>query len=131
MIRRTATSLALLAAVSVLGCKNNPSKLDDWPPKGPVGPTTRAEDKVEQEKGIDAPPKREPATAGTLSPIIHELGPDNVVPTSIVIQLAQPVIDKVDVGNATAKSVLKLTPEVPGRLLAAAARGSRRGSRRP
>ncbi len=117
MIRRTAISLALLAAITTLGCKNNPSKLDDWPPKGPVGPTTRTEDKTEQDKGIDAPPKREPVTAGRLSPIIHELGPDNVVPTSIVIQLAQPVIDKVDVGNATVKSRLKVTPDVPGRLV--------------
>lgn len=118
MIRRTRASLALLAAVTaVASCKNNPSKLDDYPAKGgPIGSTARAEDRTEQEKGVDAPPEREPVTAEKLAPIIHELGPDNVVPTSIVIQLAQPIIDKVDIGNATVKSRLKLTPEVAGRL---------------
>lgn len=113
VLRRFAPTFLLLAAV---GCKNNPSKLDDWPPKGPVGSVTKAEDKAAEDKGVDAPPKRDPVTSSKLEPIIHELGPDNVVPTTIVIQLAQPVIDKVDVGNATVKSSVKITPDIPGRL---------------
>src|SRR6185436_19359116 len=117
MIRRHATAFALITAITAIAsCKNNPSKLDDWPPRGPIGPTTKSEDKTAQEQGVDAPPKRDPVTTEKLEPIIHELGPDNVVPTTIVIQLAQPIIDKVDVGNATVKSRLKITPDIPGRL---------------
>jgi uncharacterized protein YfaS (alpha-2-macroglobulin family) len=111
MNRRIATSI-LVAAALAAGCKNNPSKLDGWP----NGPRALTQDSTEPAKGVDAPPPREPVTATKLSPVIHELGPDAVVPTTIVIQLATAVIDKADVGMATTKSKLKLTPDVPGTL---------------
>jgi hypothetical protein len=110
MNRRVATSVMLVAALAA-GCKNNRSKLDDWPNGG-----QRELTKDSQSKGIDAPPPREPVTAAKLSPVIHELGPDNVVPTTIVIQLAAAVIDKADVGMTSDKTKIKITPETPGRL---------------
>jgi len=113
MTRRLATCVALATLISA--CKNNPSKLDDVPGAGPIGVTASGSGS-DADKSVDAPPAREPVTAAKLQPIIHELGPDNVVPTSIVIQLATPVIDRGDVGNGTVKSVLELTPDVPGRL---------------
>lgn len=99
------------AVVAVAACKGGKSKLDGWPPaSSPVA----AEDKANEAKGVDAPPKRDPVTAGKLSPVIHEFGADNVVPTAIVIQLAAPIIDRADVGQGTAKTRIKLTPDLPG-----------------
>ena len=111
MNRLIPTSILVVAALAA-GCKNNPSKLDGWP--NGVRPLTQ--DSSEPAKGVDTPPPREPVTATKLSPVIHELGPDAVVPTTIVIQLATAVIDKADVGMPTTKSKLKLVPDVPGTL---------------
>jgi hypothetical protein len=108
LMNRRFAALALVAAVA--SCKNHRSKLDDWPSTS----SSLSEDKVEEAKGIDAPPRRAPVTAVKLSPVIHELGAENVVPETIVIQLASAVIDKADVGSSTAKTRLRLTPEVPG-----------------
>lgn len=99
----------VMVAASLAACQNK-SRLDEWP----SAPRAISEDKSEQSKGVDAPPKREPATAVKLNPVIHELGTDNVVPTAIVIQLATPVIDRADVGQRTQKTRIKLTPDVPG-----------------
>ncbi|HEY5926191.1 MAG TPA: MG2 domain-containing protein [Kofleriaceae bacterium] len=106
MIRRLATWVA----VAALAACQNKSLLDDWPSAA----RSVSEDKAAAEKGVDAPPKRETLTAPKLSPVIHELGPENAVPTSIVIQMAQPLIDRADVGQRTTKTVLKLTPAVTG-----------------
>lgn len=106
MIRRLATWVA----VAALAACQNKSKLDDWPSER----RAQSEDQAAEAKGIDAPPKREPVTAAKLAPIIHELGIDNAVPTSIVIQLATPIIDRSDVNRTTRKTIVKLTPEAAG-----------------
>ena len=106
MIRRLATWVA----VAALAACQNKSLLDDWP----SAPRSLSEDQAAAEKGVDAPPEREAVTAAKLEPAIHELGIDKAVPTSIVIQLATPVIDRSDVGQTTRKTVVKLTPEVAG-----------------
>ncbi|HEY5944559.1 MAG TPA: MG2 domain-containing protein, partial [Kofleriaceae bacterium] len=106
MIRRVAPWVA----VAALAACQNKSPLDDWP----SAPRSKSEDKVAQDKGVDAPPKREALTPGKLSPVIHELGAENAVPTSIVIQLASPIIDRADVGQPTTKTVLRLTPALAG-----------------
>src|SRR5947208_2051599 len=108
---RFATSVTLVAMAALTAACHNKSKLDDWD-SASGGPRSLTQDKTEQSKGVDAPPKRDPVTATKLAPVIHEFGTDNVVPTAIVIQLAAPVIDKADVGQRTDKTVVKLTPDV-------------------
>jgi len=100
---------SLLAALVLAACQNK-SKLDDWP----APPRSKAEDKAAADKGVDAPPKRDPLTAAKLAPVIHEMGSDGAVPTSIVIQLAGAVIDQADVGQRTTKTKLDITPAVAG-----------------
>src|SRR5262245_17361133 len=109
MIRRVATWVAVVALAA---CQNK-SLLDEWASPGP----TKSEDKAAEAKGVDAPPKREALTAPKLRPVIHELGAENAVPTTIVIQMAQPLIDRADVGQQTTKTVLKLTPAVAGAIM--------------
>src|SRR5687768_16418500 len=106
MIRRLATWVA----VAALAACQNKSLLDDWPS------ATRppSEDQVASEKGVDAPPKRDPVTAEKLAPVIHELGSENAVPGSIVIQLATPIIDRQDVRQTTTKTIVKVTPATAG-----------------
>lgn len=106
MIRRLATWVAFVALAA---CQNR-SLLDDWPSP----PRSNAEAKADADKGVDAPPEREALTAAKLRPVIHELGADGAVPGAIVIQLATPIIDRNDVGNRTAKTVLKLEPATAG-----------------
>ena len=106
MIRR----LAPWVMVAALAACQNKSLLDDWSPPAPA----HEEDQAAEQKGIDAPPARDPVTAAKLRPVIHELGTDKAVPTSIVIQLAAPIVDRGDVGNTTTKTVLALTPPVDG-----------------
>jgi hypothetical protein len=96
--------------VAALAACQNKSPLDDWP----SAPRSKSEDKTAAEKGVDAPPARETLTAPKLAPVIHELGAENAVPTSIVIQLAAPIIDRSDVGQTTSKTVLKVTPAAAG-----------------
>jgi uncharacterized protein YfaS (alpha-2-macroglobulin family) len=102
--------LATWAALAALTACQNKSLLDGWPSAG----LSTNEDKTADKQGVDAPPKREPLTPPKLGPVIHELGPENSVPTSIVIQLATPIIDRSDVGQATTKTIVKLTPAVAG-----------------
>ena len=101
--------LAWVAVVALVACQNK-SLIDDWPSP----PRAKSEDKVAEQKGVDAPPPREPLTAVKLGPVIHEMGPENAVPTSIVIQLAAPVIDRSDVGQKTAKTIVKIEPALAG-----------------
>ncbi len=107
MNRRRATWVLVVAALA--GCQNK-SIFDEDGAK----PRSKTEDKAEQDKGVDAPPKREPLTAAKLGPVIHELGADGAVPTSVVIQLAQPIIDRSDVGQVTPKTKVNITPNVAG-----------------
>src|SRR5688500_9875582 len=83
--------------VAVAGCGETPA---EKPPGSVV-----AEDVA---KGsADAPPKRAALTAKLLSPVvIQELGTENTVPGSIVIELAAPVIDYSDVGRGASKERL-------------------------
>jgi alpha-2-macroglobulin len=64
----------------------------------------------------DEPPKLPPMTPKKLAPVIHELGAGRVVPTSIVIELAAPIVDRDSVGSSSPKSVLKIKPEISGTL---------------
>jgi hypothetical protein len=68
------------------------------------------------EVGIDAPPKTMPVSAKRLAPIIHELGISNVVPTAIVIEVAQPIVDPGLVGQHSGQSKLVIEPEIAGSL---------------
>jgi alpha-2-macroglobulin len=102
--------LATWVAVAALAACQNKSILDD----APATSRSKSEDKAAQDKGVDAPPKREALTAVKLAPVIHELGPDGAVPTSIVIQLAQPIIDRADVRQSTPKTKVVVTPALAG-----------------
>ncbi len=102
-------SLALIAAL--VGCHSK-SKLDDVGKGAPAGVAASS---TGSNADADAP-KRAPVTPASLQPIIHELGRDDELPTSIVVELAQPVVDKDGIGNVSAESVVKITPEAAGRL---------------
>jgi hypothetical protein len=102
-------SLALIAAV--VGCHSK-SKLDDVGKGAPAGVAASA---AGSNADADAP-KRAPVTPASLQPIIHELGRDNELPTSIVIELAQPIVDKDGINGVSGESVIKITPEAAGRL---------------
>ena len=60
----------------------------------------------------DIPPKAIALDAGQLKPVIHALGPDRSVPTSIVIELATPVMDQETIGGEcpAGDRYLRLTP---------------------
>src|SRR5690348_2181322 len=64
----------------------------------------------------EAPPRRAELTAAQLSPVIHELGAEHVVPDAIVIELATPIVDKDQVGQVSGNTKLKITPEISGAL---------------
>ena len=113
MIYRRRFALAALAALAA--CHAHKSKLD--PPSAPAHTTlASAAAAAAAVKSEDGPPKHLPLTARDVAPIIHELGRAEHVPTSIVIELARPVVDNDAVGGTGEKTVLKITPEVPGRL---------------
>jgi len=108
MMGRRARCVAWLAVVVAGGCGGKkPADESD---------TVKAQD-VRHGSG-DAPPKRAAITAKLVSPVlIHELGAENVVPTSIVIELAAPVVDREAVGSRSPAGNLKITPEVAGTLI--------------
>jgi uncharacterized protein YfaS (alpha-2-macroglobulin family) len=86
------------------------------------GGKKKADDKGKQDTEAtkptgEGPPKRPEVTAKKVQPIIHDLGMDNVVPTAIVIELATPIIERDAVGQVSAKSLVKVTPEASGTLV--------------
>lgn len=108
MMRGCTTCVVAIALVAVIACGGK--KQEDQPN------TVKA---VDMAKGSgDGPPKRAALTPKSLSPVlIHELGAENVVPTSIVIQLGSPIVDRDTVGSPSPAANLKLTPEIAGRLI--------------
>jgi hypothetical protein len=66
---------------------------------------------------VDDAPKRAALTPQKLQPMIHELGVEGVVPTSIVVELATPVVDRERGRSIAGSTVLKIKPEVPGTLM--------------
>ena len=102
----------LLCAVAALGSCKNHSLLDD--PSGHESAAGSATGSASQ--STDAPPKRQAVTTKRLAPLSHELGIDHVVPTSIVIELATPIVDADHIGAVSAQSVVKLEPEIAGTL---------------
>jgi alpha-2-macroglobulin len=66
---------------------------------------------------VDDAPKRAAITPQKLQPMIHELGVEGVVPTSIVIELATPVIERERGREVAGASVLKIKPEIAGTLM--------------
>jgi uncharacterized protein YfaS (alpha-2-macroglobulin family) len=82
------------------------------------GKAVKARDGATGATGSGDAPKRAAITAKLISPVvIHELGADNVAPTSIVIELAAPVIDQATVGKPSPAGNLKITPAVAGTLI--------------
>jgi alpha-2-macroglobulin len=108
MMGRSATYVVVIAALGLTGCGGKKSA-DDGAAVHPVDPA----------KGSgDAAPKRAPITAQSLAPVlIHELGAEGVVPTSIVIELAAPIVDKDAIGSPSPAGNLKLTPPIDGALI--------------
>ena len=108
MMRRgfQASLMVIVAASAACGSKKQPA--DDTPARSDgnaaAGPST------------DGAPKRTAVSAQKLSPVIHELGVDKVVPTAIVIELASAIVDTQQVGQVSEKSRLVLKPEAAGTL---------------
>ena len=101
-----ASALLLLAT-----CSGHKSKLDDFGKSGAAASTSS-----EPTKGHEDEPPRPAVTAKKMQPLIHELGAEHVVPQSIVIELATPIVDKEHIGEVSAKSQLEITPETAGSL---------------
>ncbi len=102
--------IAIVACVAALAACGGKKKADD---------KTNADKAAEAGSGAgsaEAPPKRTAVTAAVLSPVIHELGQEHVVPTSIVIELATPIVDRDQVGQVSSQTKLEIKPEIPGRL---------------
>src|SRR5689334_19744929 len=95
--------------VALAGCKGHKSKLDDMG-SAPVAHAGSAAAKDNEA------PKLPPVTPTKLAPVINVLGPENVVPTAIVIEMATPIIDQQQVGGVSSKTKLVITPELPGAL---------------
>ncbi|HEX7702021.1 MAG TPA: hypothetical protein VF403_14895, partial [Kofleriaceae bacterium] len=110
---RALASCTLVAAALLSSCKSHPSKLDDL---GTGVATTSDGSGAGSNKSTDAPPKPTVVTSKRADPQIHELGMEHVVPTSIMIELATPIVDRDHVGSASARSVVKITPEIAGTL---------------
>ncbi len=100
MNRPLATAVALLGALASCGGTNTD---EDTPKPGGIAVS-------------DDEPKASPITPQQLAPIIHELGSEEVAPAAIVVSLGTQVITRDEVGRVTAKSTLKLTPELAGQL---------------
>ncbi len=105
MAARFATYLAVVALAACGG-----KKTDEAGPSGAASTGSAAPVKDNEA------PKPSAITPKRLSPIIKELGDEHVVPTSVVIELATPIIDRDEVGQPSAASVFKITPEVAGTL---------------
>src|SRR5580704_4095769 len=106
---RIITSCAVIAAV--ISCHSHTSKLDDLGKGPPPGVA------VSSATGSAAHAvAHEPITATALQPMIHELGLEHHLPKAIVIELAAPVISRESIGQISSQSVVKITPEIAGRL---------------
>ncbi|MBA3539541.1 MAG: hypothetical protein H0T79_07915, partial [Deltaproteobacteria bacterium] len=103
-------------ALALAACSNHKSRLDDLGDGQLMAIGGDGAAGGPKQANLDAPPTRAAVTSKTLAPIIHELGIENVVPTGIVISLATAVIDRDDVGQVSAGSVFKVTPETAGSL---------------
>jgi alpha-2-macroglobulin len=112
-MRALASCTLVAAALLSSSCKSHPSKLDD---QGTGAATTSDGSGAGSNKSTDAPPKPTAVTSKRADPQIHELGMEHVVPTSIMIELATPIVDRDHVGSASARSVVKITPEIAGTL---------------
>lgn len=101
-----AVGIAMVAA-----CKGHKSKLDD------IGsaPSPTAKGGRDAPHG-DQPPTLPPVTPNKLAPVINVLGAVDVVPTSVVIGLATPIVDPSMVGGASAKTKFAITPDIAGSL---------------
>jgi uncharacterized protein YfaS (alpha-2-macroglobulin family) len=116
MTARCATYVAGIALVVFAGCGGKKSdQVGGGGGSAGDGKTVQAKD-VAKGSG-DAPPKRAEITPKLLAPVvIHEIGSDGVVPTSVVIELAAPIVDRDAVGSPST-ATLKITPETPGSLI--------------
>ena len=104
--RPTSVGLALVVATATLAaCGSKKSDDEKAKPPKPV-PTDKT----------DIPPKPAAIDARQLAPVIHALGSDRAVPTSIVIELAMPVMDQESVGQESGLTKLVITPEIAGSL---------------
>jgi uncharacterized protein YfaS (alpha-2-macroglobulin family) len=79
-------------------------------PEVPVTPEAPAPDSK------DGAPKPAPPSPAKLKPVLAEVGPDDAVPTAVVIEVAAPIVDQGTVGQVSARSVLEVTPPAPGTL---------------
>ena len=104
--------LAAGALIALAACSGNKSKLDD----DGSGAAAKTGGGGGSAKGGDEAPKREAVTPNKVAPVIHELGADRTVPTSVVIELAAPIVDREHVGEVSAASQVKITPETAGTL---------------
>ncbi len=107
---RIITSCALVAAVTT-SCHSH-SKLDDLGQGPPPGVAASSPSKGTAARVV----AHEPITATALQPMIHELGLEHHLPRAVVIELAAPIIDRASIGQVSPQSVVKITPEIAGRL---------------
>src|SRR5947209_1035153 len=107
--RYAASALLALAA-----CSSHKSKLDDIGPSSVSSVTAATNGSAA--KPHDEAPARVAVTPKKIAPMIHEIGAEHVVPTSVVIELAAPIVDREHVGEVSSRSAIKLTPEIAGTL---------------
>src|SRR5690349_8331263 len=120
MTRRYATWLAGIALVAACGGEKTEEK-DTKTEAGSAGAGGAAKGSAAKGSAAtasaDAPPKRAALTAKALSPVtIHEIASENVVPTSVVIELASPIVEREAVGSASPAANLTITPAIAGTL---------------
>ena len=107
---------ALSALLVLAACHAHKSKLDQTS-ASPVATGHAGSGAAAAAKNPDGPPKHLPLTARDVAPIIHELGPAGRVPRAIVVELARPFVESEYTRDAGAKTVLKITPDLPGQLM--------------
>ncbi len=101
---RFAISLTAIAVLAACGSKKTDEASKDKPK------AVLPKDKT------DIPPKALALDVAQLKPVIHALGPDRAVPTSIVIELATPVMDQESLNGESALTKFTITPEIAGSL---------------
>src|ERR1043165_5053009 len=107
--------IALLAAAC--GNKTNTEPGNTAEVKSAGGSASRGA-KGSAAAGSGEAPKRTAVTAKSLSPVlIHDHGPDNVVPSAVVIEFALPIVGQEAIGTQSPASNLKITPSLAGRLV--------------
>ena len=104
--------LGVGAGLALAACSGSKSRLEQRGAAAASGSGSGSAKAVSDEA-----PRREAVTSTRLAPTIQELGPDRVVPTSLVIELAAPVVDREHVGEISAGSQIKITPQTPGTLI--------------